>query len=59
MAPAMFQWVMDTILLGFKWQAHLVYFDDVVVFYGIFQEHLQWLTTMLKTIRSTGPSLKA
>lgn len=59
MAPAAFQRVMDTVLAELEWQTCLIYLDEVVMFSGAFEEHLQRLTTVLEAIREAGLSLKA
>lgn len=49
---------MDTVLSGLKWEACLVYLDDVVVFSQTFEQHLQRLRSVFAAIRTAGLSLK-
>jgi len=46
-APAQFQHMMDEIISGLRWQAALVYIDDLLVYSGSWTEHLQHLRTIL------------
>ena len=58
-APATFQRAMDMILAGEKWQICLVYLDDVIVFSGSPEEHLQHLDEVLTLLGKAGVTLKA
>lgn len=57
-APATFQRMMDTVLSGLKWQACLVYLDDVVIFAASFEEHLDRLRMVLQALRSAQLTIK-
>lgn len=57
-ALATFHRVMDTVLAKLKWQARLVFLDDVAALSGAFQEQFQHLMTVLEAIRKTALSLK-
>lgn len=57
-APATFQRMMDTVLAGLKWQACLVYLDDVVVFSATFDQHLERLRLVLEAIRAADLTIK-
>ena len=57
-APATFQRVMDMVLMGLKWDACLIYLDDVVVFSKTFDEHLDKLDKVLTAIQQAGLRLK-
>jgi len=50
---------MDMILAGVKWQICLVYLDDVIVFSGSPEEHLQHLDEVLTLLGKAGVTLKA
>jgi len=58
-ASATFQRAMDMILAGVKWQICLVYLDDVIVFSGSPEEHLQHLDEVLTLLGKAGVTLKA
>jgi len=42
-APSTFQWLMELVLAGFRWEICLAYLDDVVVFGRTWEEHLERL----------------
>jgi len=50
---------MDMILAGVKWQIWLVYLDDVIVFPGFPEKHLQQLDEVLNLLGKAGVTLKA
>jgi len=58
-ARTTFQRAMDMILAGVKWQICLVYLDDVIVFSGSPEEHLQHVEEVLTLLGNTGVTLKA
>jgi len=58
-ASATYRRAMDMILAGVKWQICLVYLDDVIVFSGSPEEHLQHLEEVLTLLRNAGVTLKA
>ena len=47
------------ILAGVKWQIFLVHLDDVIVFSGSPEEHLQHLDEVLTLLGKAGVTLKA
>ena len=57
-APATFQRVLDLILAGFKWQTCLVYIDDVVIFSGSAEQHLEDVDTILTELGKAGITLR-
>jgi len=58
-ASATFQRAMDMVLACVKWQICLVYLDDVIVFSGSPEEHLQHLDEVLTLLGKAGVTLKA
>ena len=56
--PATFQRLMDLVLSGLKWNACLVYLDDVIIFGRTFEEHLFWLKEVFERFREAGLKLK-
>ena len=57
-SPASFQRMMDIVLSGLKWNACLIYLDDVVIFGKTFGEHLKRLDLVLTAIKAAGLRLK-
>lgn len=57
-APATFQRLMDLVLSGLKWNACLVYLDDVIIFGHTFEEHQFWLKEVFERFREAGLKLK-
>ena len=57
-APSTFQRMMDVMLAGLKWNACLVYLDDVVVFAPSFDQHLSRLEAVLTCFRKANLRLK-
>ena len=57
-APATFQRALDIILSGVRWQACLVYLDDVIVFSKTLGDHIAHLDLVLSLLRHAGVSLK-
>jgi len=55
-APALFQRLMDLVLVGLTWEFCLVYLDDVII---MSDEHLSRLTTVFNRLRSANLKLKA
>lgn len=53
-APAMFQRMMDKMLGSLRWQAALVYIDDVIVFSASWADHLAHLRTLFRAARKIG-----
>ena len=58
-APALFQRLMDLVLVGLTWEICLVYLDDVIIMSETFDEHLSRLTTVFDRLRSANLKLKA
>ena len=49
---------MDLILAaGLTWEACLVYLDDVIVMANTFEQHLEWLETVMNRLQKAGPKL--
>jgi len=57
-APASFKRALDIILSVIRWQKCLVYLDDVIVFSGTVDEHLQHLREVPLLLTNAGVSLK-
>ena len=57
-APATFQWALDIILSGLRWQTWLIYLDDVIVFSKDTNEQVAHVDEVLNLLRSAGVSLK-
>lgn len=58
-APATFERMMDSLLLGFKWSTCLCYLDDVIIFSPTFETHLQRLSDILGVFRKAGLQLNS
>ena len=50
-APSTFQWLMELVLAGLRWETCLAYIDDVIVFGRTFDVHLQRLSQVLSRFR--------
>ena len=57
-APAMFQWLLESVLSGLARGKCLVYLDDVLLVGRTFKEHSDNLTRVLQRIRDAGLRLK-
>ena len=57
-APATFQRTMDVLLTGLNWKMCLVYIDDIMVFSGTFDEHLQHLREVFERLRQSNFTIK-
>ena len=57
--PATFQRYIDAAMSGLKWNCLLVYIDDIIVFSGTFEEHLEALREVLDRLIVAGLPLKA
>lgn len=57
-APSTFQRMMDVLLAGLKWNACLVYLDDIIVFSSTVDEHLSRLEAVFKCIQKANLKLK-
>lgn len=53
-APAIFQRMMDKLLGSLRWQAALVYIDDVIIFSSTWPEHIAHLRTILQSATKIG-----
>ena len=57
-APALFQRLMDLVLVGLTWESCLVYLDDVIVFGSSFEQHLERLSTVFDRLAEAQLKLK-
>lgn len=57
-APAAFQRTMDYVLAGLKYNACLVYLDDIIIFGRSVDEHNRNLVKVLQAIRDAGLTIK-
>ena len=39
-APATFQWLMDSVIVGLQWSTCLVYIDDIIIMGKTFNDHM-------------------
>ena len=51
-APAQFQPLMDQVIRGLRWQAALVYIDDLLIYSNNWTDHICHLRTMIEAARS-------
>jgi len=58
-APALFQWLMDLVLVGLTWEICLVYLDDVIIMSRSFDEQLERLKTVFSRLQAANLKLKA
>ena len=58
-APAIFQRLMDLVLLGLNWQICLAFLDDVVVMSSNFEQHLERLQQVFERFRGANLKLNA
>ena len=56
--PATYTQLMELILSVLQWSLCLIYLDDVKVFYGDFDEQVNWLDKVLTQLGSTVLKLK-
>lgn len=49
-APATFQRLMDTVLIGIKGESALVYLDDIIVYSSTLEQHVECLEQVLKRL---------
>ena len=56
-APSSFQRVMQTILSDFPWRKVIVYIDDVLIMGETFEEHLQLVERVIRTLSQHGVTL--
>ena len=57
-APATFQRLMDTVLMGLNFEICLAYLDDIIVFSHDVQSHLKRLETLFQRLREANLKLK-
>jgi len=57
-APALFQRLMDLVLVGLTWEICLLYLDDVIIMSETFDEQLTRLTTVFDRLRAANLKLK-
>ena len=57
-APSTFEWLMDFVLAGLRWETLLVYLDDVIVFGSTVTESVDRLREVLIRFRGAGLKLK-
>ena len=57
-APATFQCLMECVLAGLRGKQCLIYLDDIIVFSGIFSEHLKRPDNVFSALREAGLKLK-
>jgi len=57
-APALFQRLMDLVLVGLTWEFCLVYLDDIIIMSETFDDHLPRLTAVFNRLRSANLKLK-
>lgn len=50
---------MDFTLAGLKWSSCLVYLDEIIIFSGTFDEHLEDLETAFNRLRASNLRIKA
>ena len=58
-ALALFQRLMDLVLVGLTWEICLVYLEDVIIMSETFNEHLERLTVVFERLRTANLKLKA
>lgn len=57
-APATFQRLMDIVMSGLNFETCLVYLDDVIVFGGSWEEHIERLGSVFQRLKSANLKLK-
>jgi len=57
-APALFQRLMDLVLVGLTWEICLVYLDDIIIMSDTSDDHLSRLTTVFDRLRAANLKLK-
>ena len=57
-APAVFQRLMDLVLVGLTWEICLVFLDDIIVMSTSFEQHLERLSKVFDRLRTAGLKLK-
>ena len=56
-APASFQKIMSSILRNFAWKSCIIYLDDILIVGRSFEEHIQNLHDIFKTLLNAGVKL--
>ena len=57
-APAIFQRLMNLVMVGLTWEACLVFLDDIIVMSSTFEQHLDRLQAVFNRLRSANLKLK-
>ena len=57
-APAVFQRLMDRVLVGLTWEVCLAFLDDIIVFSRTFEQHLERLGLVFDRLRTANLKLK-
>ena len=57
-AGATFQRLMDTVMSGLHFQVCLIYLDDIIVFTGTTEQHLERIVIVLDRLQAAGLKLK-
>ena len=57
-APSTFQRLMEMVLAGLHWSTCLVYIDDIIVYSGSFEQHLERLEEVLRRLQRAGLKVK-
>ena len=58
-APAIFQRLMDLVLMGLNWQICLAFLDDVIVMSSTYEQHLERLQQVFERFRGANLKLNA
>ena len=56
-APAIFQRLMNLVMVGLTWEACLVFLDDIIVMSSTFEQHLDRLQAVFHSLRSANLKL--
>ena len=57
-APSSFERLMERVLIGLHWKICLVYLDDIIVYSGSFEEHVERLQKVFDCLKNAGLKLK-
>ena len=57
-APATFQWLMNQLFTGPKWQFLFVYLDDLLIVSQSYEEHLEHIKQVLRQLEESGLRLQ-
>jgi len=58
-APAVFQRLMDRVLVGLTWEVSLAFLDDIIVFSRTFEQHIERLRLVFDRLKEANLKLKA